>query len=567
MAYIPKDIADKDEIERALKFKNPEYLSKIRFGNFFGQMPAEYLEFWEETETHYIVPRNFPDSFVLPKYKDNHTKYYITDFKPLKRGQSFVKALRPYQAEYMDKFPTIRSSEKDVLMQAPCGHGKTIMTIYRVVHVLKQKAIVLVPTNALAEQWYESFQFFTKDLVITQVVAQKKITISSLVNSDILIITNDLLRSILNTLSNNVSIVRARFRDFDDFLARTPLPPEIFGQTGAMRLFTAAFGCVVLDEYHRFGAQSWTKAIGVFSATYRITCTATPRRHDDMFRLLDMHTGKRYVLENQFAPADVYYIKTTCEVFPEFNHLAEKRLRDAKEDIESFRKKKAFFYEWINANGLSNKVSPEGYYRINAAKAIDMLRGIPREYHKSFERALSYAEDKLMVGAIETQVVENSKRVKLILSVIQYAIDSGRTVLVLSKRRQVLVTWHNLFTKKGYKSCVIVGGAKGTSKNKANLKYAQESAQVIWGIDRLAKEGLDIERLDTLITIHPISDMEQAVGRTIRVAEDKKQPIVIGFSDPIPVFEGIIRKGNKNIGHAKYKGFITKEQAEKILER
>ena len=60
---------------------------------------------------------------------------------------------------------------------------------------------------------------------------------------------------------------------------------------------------------------------------------------------------------------------------------------------------------------------------------------------------------------------------------------------------------------------------------------------------QMASEGLDIPELDTLFLVTPRGDVEQAVGRILREAENKKEPMVIDIVDPqIPICVGLYRK-------------------------
>jgi superfamily II DNA or RNA helicase len=49
----------------------------------------------------------------------------------------------------------------------------------------------------------------------------------------------------------------------------------------------------------------------------------------------------------------------------------------------------------------------------------------------------------------------------------------------------------------------------------------------------MAKEGLDIPKLDTLIMCTPMSDVVQPIGRILRVHDSKKEPVVVDIIDSL----------------------------------
>ena len=80
---------------------------------------------------------------------------------------------------------------------------------------------------------------------------------------------------------------------------------------------------------------------------------------------------------------------------------------------------------------------------------------------------------------------------------------SSDNILVLSSRLQQLEALDGKLAKKS-------GVLKGKIKDKEYSKYLREEAQVVLGIDKLAKEGMDIPRLDTLVFLTSYRDIEQA---------------------------------------------------------
>ena len=104
------------------------------------------------------------------------------------------------------------------------------------------------------------------------------------------------------------------------------------------------------------------------------------------------------------------------------------------------------------------------------------------------------------------------------------------------------------------------------SRSDEDEKYLQTKCPLIFGVNQLAKEGLDIDRLDTLIIHLPMADTEQAIGRISRLCEGKKQPIAFYLVDKCPLTFATFSKAKKTFAiNAEYKGDITLPQVLDIL--
>lgn len=136
------------------------------------------------------------------------------------------------------------------------------------------------------------------------------------------------------------------------------------------------------------------------------------------------------------------------------------------------------------------------------------------------------------IARLQTILSEDSVRNKQIVSVVENALKSGRKILVLGDRvDQLEKLTEEVNQRSEYDLAMLyVGKTKQEDRDKADDK----SVRVIFGTLSLAKEGLDIPSLDTLMLISPNSaesTIQQATGRILREYEDKKEPIVIDFYD------------------------------------
>ena len=123
-------------------------------------------------------------------------------------------------------------------------------------------------------------------------------------------------------------------------------------------------------------------------------------------------------------------------------------------------------------------------------------------------------------------------RSELILNVIvnELKINQKQQIMILAHNKCLLVYLykaieHRKITSVGY----YIGGMK-----QADLKIS-ETKQIIIATYSMASEGLDIKTLTTLILATPKTDIEQAVGRIMRVKDNN--PLIIDIIDQHDIFK------------------------------
>ena len=135
-----------------------------------------------------------------------------------------------------------------------------------------------------------------------------------------------------------------------------------------------------------------------------------------------------------------------------------------------------------------------------------------------------------------TYLTEHSKRNQLI--VMNIYMDE-RPSLILSDRLSHLETLMKLLPKHMQDEAVMISGKMTSKKGKAEREQAIEDMRTgkkkyLFATYSLAKEGLDIPRLERLYMTTPQKDyavVTQAIGRIARTCEGKKTPICYDFVD------------------------------------
>ena len=132
--------------------------------------------------------------------------------------------------------------------------------------------------------------------------------------------------------------------------------------------------------------------------------------------------------------------------------------------------------------------------------------------------------DKINMAGMINELVELEPRNKMIMELVEDALEDSRKVLVLSDRRDHCLYFYNKIGEA--RSGLYIGGRKETELEEAAKK------QVVIATFQLAHEGLDIPTLDTVVLTTPKADIKQAIGRIMRETPGKKNdPLIIDIVD------------------------------------
>lgn len=136
----------------------------------------------------------------------------------------------------------------------------------------------------------------------------------------------------------------------------------------------------------------------------------------------------------------------------------------------------------------------------------------------------------LMLNALAKDIERN----RVIASHIHRLMSVGRNIIVLSDRISQLEYISSLLFELGCKEedvSFYIGKTPASQREEATKRSC------ILSTYSMAKEGLDIPRLDTLVLASPKGDVIQATGRVQRKCEGKAIPLVVDIVDTFSVFE------------------------------
>lgn len=244
------------------------------------------------------------------------------------------------------------------------------------------------------------------------------------------------------------------------------------------------FGLVIYDEAHHCPSKCFSKALAKTGTKYTLALSATPYRQDGLIKIMHWFIGKT-IYQEKLQSNNQVVVKLIN--FHSTNNL--------------FVEKKIFF---------------QGESRPHCPKMINNL-------------------------------VKLECRNNHIINIIdQIRKDPDRKILILSGRKKQLellkTIIDNHITDDITNGKILNNETKtyfytGDVKQEDRIK-AEQDGDILFATYDMAHEGLDIERLNTVILATPKKDIVQSIGRILRrqLIDGDIRPLIIDFSDCLSVF-------------------------------
>ena len=243
------------------------------------------------------------------------------------------------------------------------------------------------------------------------------------------------------------------------------------------------YGLVIYDEVHHLGSNMFSKILMKTSAKYTIGLSATPERLDGMTKII-----------NWFCGDILYKLKRNCT----YKVLVKKiYYTSTKNDFKELLKK------------YNGRMTPD---------TIKM----------------------------KTNLINIETRNNLIIDVINILKLKGRKIFIFSERVEHLISLKEQideYIKVNEEQHIYTTAFYMGSTKKSERKHAELNGDIIFATLKLAEEGLDISRLDTIIFTMPIKQdktLTQCIGRILRIDkfEDLMNiPLIVDISDELSCFK------------------------------
>ena len=237
------------------------------------------------------------------------------------------------------------------------------------------------------------------------------------------------------------------------------------------------FGLQILDECHQMAADCFVRVCQLFSPKLRLGFSATPTRKDGKTKLLNWHVGPVMVKGSILQSKPKVLVRQTGWRIP--------------------TQRKLVGNDWQQV-------------------PIPHLPG-------------------RMMPVIKAMAGSDGRNMEVVNFVMQ-SYQAGRITLIMSDLRESHL--HRLFqmlTNEGIPGEDIGYYVGGMSK--VELSHTKKR-RVVLGTYKMCSTGTDVPAWDTLVMATPRADVKQSVGRVLRFAEGKKQPVILDLVDRDAIFQG-----------------------------
>jgi superfamily II DNA or RNA helicase len=243
-----------------------------------------------------------------------------------------------------------------------------------------------------------------------------------------------------------------------------------------------SFGLVIADECHHLAARQFCRSLAKYPFKYTLGLSATPDRADGLQRVFKHYLG------------DIIY--------------KDAEIEQTEEDIklEHIPNSNVELYIYNNPD------------------------------YKYTKEELNY-QKKPNIVTMKSNIANCVKRTTFLLSFLPRLIEEGRTILILSCRRNHITDMEIMINKMNIPNCSVglyIGGMKQTDLD------SSASKRVIIATYDMAEEAFDCKSLNTLIYGTPHKNIKQAVGRILREEKKKRKiiPLIIDLQDTFSSFVG-----------------------------
>jgi superfamily II DNA or RNA helicase len=240
-----------------------------------------------------------------------------------------------------------------------------------------------------------------------------------------------------------------------------------------------SFGFVVIDEVHHISSEVFSRALFSVVTKYMLGLSATMERADKTTYVFKMFLG------------DIVY-------------------EDPKELTHEV-KVRAITYE-----------SPED---VEYNKMVYDFRGNTQNSTMVAKLCAYNPRTEFIIRVIQDLLVETGSKPE----------DGAAKIMILAQQKKLLGYIMDAITKRGIATAgYYMGGMKPVALKESETK------QIVIGTYAMAQEGLDIKSLTTLVMATPMVNIEQAVGRIMRVSGIK--PVVVDMVDSHKNFQNQWRR-------------------------
>lgn len=289
--------------------------------------------------------------------------------------------------------------------------------------------------------------------------------------------------------------------------------------------------CFLIVVHKEFLADQWTSELRALLPGVRIGRIQGEKC--DIGKDIDVAIAMIQTICSRHYPVDTFH-RFGMAIFDEVHHLGAEHFSQALQKINC-RRMLGLTATPKRIDGLSK------VFEWHLGPIVYQIRRRPKDDSVRVE-ALRYACDDPAYADVPTdwkgdtirarminQIAEYMPRTNAILDWIRPMLEvEGRKLLILSDRREHLIAFDVGFQARGVTSIgYYVGGMKQKDLDISATKT------IILGTFAMASEGMNIPTLNMVLLATPKSNIEQSVGRILRLKKEERtvQPLILDVLD------------------------------------
>lgn len=362
---------------------------------------------------------------------------------------------RDYQIDALQLIAENRDSHYDFLFRARTGWGKTAGSLI-IAARSGLTTLVVVDQENLKDQWIASA------------------------------------KKLCGLRDDQIGVIQGKRCDYEGKPLTIAMVQTLSQKTFPQEVYDY-FGNVFVDEVHIIGAPTFSRILLQFSATYRMGVSATPKRRDNLQKLLDYNLGRVRVYIADEHEESAVYVAQHDGVYSAYANKAPKIGRFINEITEDASRNlliaeaAAYLYD----TGRDILVLSDRIEHLKELESLSYYLGIP--------------EDELGVYAGYD---------------LTYAYEKDPTP-----------SRHPIGWVKGTEYTPIRLQLISKRVNKKRFDAIAERARIILSTYGKFSKGVDVPRLCGGVDATPRSRSEQEQGRILRKVDGKLKPIWITIKD------------------------------------
>lgn len=260
------------------------------------------------------IPRSY---FLDSRRLEHEVVREVSNGRKINIG--FIGKLRDDQEKAVETIVQDRQNGSlGSIVQATTGYGKTVAAIGAITRI-GRSTLVVVSKGFILDQWIKRIKGVSKDGVVIRPGFAPDARVG-IIRGDKCQFGSDYDISIAT-----IQTLKSREKRF---------PSELWG----------SFGLVIADEVHRISAPTWSNIVTMFTASYRLGITATPRRKDGAQNVFFYHIGP------------IIYKSDVPQVIPRLRRIFTSFTLKRTRDFDPNRAGKEIQLRFLCANVQRNKL-------------------------------------------------------------------------------------------------------------------------------------------------------------------------------------------------------------------